>query len=441
MHECWSVEELLEELSKKNRGFPCSADDIDLIEGPKEFFEELCRRIDTAKRRVSLSVLYFGTGQRETELRRRLLEALRRGVEVRIYMDEGRGLRGSKHQKDCVSFFDDLRDDGLKIFLVPSPGRHGLYGMVLPDRINELVGVYHAKAMIFDDEIIVTGANIGDTYLHSRIDRYYVFRVPDLVEQFSGFFRALEPFCFEPFNPEAERDESLGSKKREKGLAEAILSWTRPRNTGFAELDPPRTGHDTVLYFSAQFKDIVTHDFETMLKVLKTRGDLRLSTAYINFPAEYTEAMLNRPANFAPNVLMAASSANSFKTDRGVEKYICLSYEYNALRFTKQTPAATVQQWVPPEAGMSFHAKGLWLDTHRQNGSPLSFSVVGSSNHGMRANTRDLEASVTIATENPDLRRRFRDETTRLWAHAQPLNFKPPTCVTRMIGPVVRSFF
>lgn len=46
---------------------------------------------------------------------------------------------------------------------------------------SEIVGVHHMKIYIFDDDIIVTGANLSHSYFTYRQDRYIHFRsTPEL---------------------------------------------------------------------------------------------------------------------------------------------------------------------------------------------------------------------------------------------------------------------
>ena len=42
--------------------------------------------------------------------------------------------------------------------------------------IGEILGVYHAKACVFDDATLLTGANLSEEYFRSRQDRYVVVR-------------------------------------------------------------------------------------------------------------------------------------------------------------------------------------------------------------------------------------------------------------------------
>lgn len=40
--------------------------------------------------------------------------------------------------------------------------------------LSELFGVHHIKAQIFDDTVILTGANLSETYFTNRKDWYFV---------------------------------------------------------------------------------------------------------------------------------------------------------------------------------------------------------------------------------------------------------------------------
>lgn len=47
---------------------------------------------------------------------------------------------------------------------------------LLPPRVSEVVGVSHLKCYMFDDDIMISGANISNTYFSIRQDRYYLVR-------------------------------------------------------------------------------------------------------------------------------------------------------------------------------------------------------------------------------------------------------------------------
>ena len=42
--------------------------------------------------------------------------------------------------------------------------------------MSEVIGVSHLKAYVFDDDVLISGANLSTTYFTKRQDRYYLFR-------------------------------------------------------------------------------------------------------------------------------------------------------------------------------------------------------------------------------------------------------------------------
>ncbi|KAK2078665.1 hypothetical protein QBZ16_003505 [Prototheca wickerhamii] len=69
---------------------------------------------------------------------------------------------------------------------------------VLPPRVREIMGVQHIKAFVFDDDVIITGANISSTYLSTRQDRYLIFRqTPQLASCVRHLLGAISVHSFQ----------------------------------------------------------------------------------------------------------------------------------------------------------------------------------------------------------------------------------------------------
>lgn len=67
-----------------------------------------------------------------------------------------------------------------RVFVVlyepPIMRHHSLFlSRILPERINEALGVQHMKIYIFDDNVILSGANLSDWYFENRHDRWVIF--------------------------------------------------------------------------------------------------------------------------------------------------------------------------------------------------------------------------------------------------------------------------
>lgn len=86
----------------------------------------------------------------------------------------------------------------MEIYLYHTPDLRGFLKSVMPNRYNEIVGVQHIKAYIFDDDIVMSGfasssssilwllliavssflqnnrANLSESYFSNRQDRYII---------------------------------------------------------------------------------------------------------------------------------------------------------------------------------------------------------------------------------------------------------------------------
>lgn len=47
---------------------------------------------------------------------------------------------------------------------------------VLPPRVREVVSVCHLKIYLFDDDVLLTGANLSNDYFSHRQDRYILIK-------------------------------------------------------------------------------------------------------------------------------------------------------------------------------------------------------------------------------------------------------------------------
>jgi phosphatidylserine/phosphatidylglycerophosphate/cardiolipin synthase-like enzyme len=114
-------------------------------------------------------------------------------------------------------------------------------------RWREATGVWHMKLYIFDDTLVISGANLSDTYFTNRQDRYVVFRnARALCDYYSDFLHATckTPSGFElpdsknkPF--EASQWKTLMSSHNEIGKARRHLDpFMQPAQTS---LDPEQT--------------------------------------------------------------------------------------------------------------------------------------------------------------------------------------------------------
>lgn len=83
-----------------------------------------------------------------------------------------------------------------KVFLYTPVLSENLVTQFLPPRWNEVLSVYHIKSYIFDDNMIISGANLSNDYFTSRIDRYVLFEnCPELINYYNEYFSLLSGYC------------------------------------------------------------------------------------------------------------------------------------------------------------------------------------------------------------------------------------------------------
>lgn len=76
--------------------------------------------------------------------------------------------------------------DRAAVSLYHTPDLTGFKKFVLPPRWDETVGLQHMKVYLFDDTLILSGANLSQDYFDQRQDRYVVFRgAGDLADYFA----------------------------------------------------------------------------------------------------------------------------------------------------------------------------------------------------------------------------------------------------------------
>jgi len=144
----------------KLRCFAVRPQRVQILSTPKAFYDSLVERCDAATTRVTLSALYWGTDPLAADLAEAVARAARRGVVVNVTLDAARAGRRDKDGRTSVDALAGVAAAGGDVNLVDASGRRGLVG--------EILGVYHAKACVFDGATLLTGANLSEEYFSTR---------------------------------------------------------------------------------------------------------------------------------------------------------------------------------------------------------------------------------------------------------------------------------
>lgn len=372
---------------------PIKAKDISIINEPRLFYKYILHRIQTINTRLALSALYLGTGSKETALVQTIQERIQQenGLKVNFVMDANRANRRDAEGKSSVSILEEISNfDNVKLNLVDTnPSNFKISNIFQQFRkFNEILSTYHSKFLVFDDDVVVTGANLSKSYFETRQDRYMVIGGSKLLSDY--LFQLLDKIN-QPSKP--------------------IRSVVRKHNTDYVIQSTEDS--DTYVIPLNQHGPSNLDDIEDFLKFLNLNlpeeARVYMSTGYFN-PSPTADQMR------ICSVLAPSEASNGFFGGRGLLKYVPRIYSAIQNLYIHTHSKCKLFLYNKPE--WTFHAKGLWVegleDTH--------IHLIGSSNFNCRSSSRDFETQLAILTNNKDLIEKLRAERVALWRDTVQVN-------------------
>ena len=134
----------------------------------------------------------MGTGIFEEHLVRQIEKSLERNANLRFRMiiDEARGTRHTKMTNGYICSSDLLNE--IKASNVNRDIEVGLLSantaITNSKMLKEVLGVHHCKFAVFDNSVVLTGANLEEQYFTTRRDRYWVINnVPELADYLEDY--------------------------------------------------------------------------------------------------------------------------------------------------------------------------------------------------------------------------------------------------------------
>lgn len=429
--------------------FHVRPEQISFLASPTQYYEFLKESIASATRKIYLSSLYIGTDELERRLIQMLGEQLAlRGssLEAHVHLDYFRGSRG--HPNSSASLLLSLLAEHSSMLRVSMfrCSRHWGWQSVLPSRWNEMFGLSHMKVCVFDDTVLVTGANLSKSYFTNRADRYVCIRNhPELASFFVDLMRTVGDISCRL---------TLSNSNALTVLPPVVaMSDSSTHLHQFIDRHAHAHGHDsreqgsTIVIPTLQMAPCgVRQDEGTLKELFRWMDDNHptvqptFSTGYFNLaPASLHTLFATRNIKQPWRILISSPEANGFFGAKGPAGHIPHLYRALELEFLQQTNRARLPVNERGEEavyeyrreGWTFHAKGIWLDS-----SDLMVAVAGSSNFGHRSFERDLEAQLTIVTDDPTLMQRIRTDRESFFAHARLVSAQD---ITRSDAPSMCS--
>ncbi|KAH6942090.1 hypothetical protein HPB50_000665 [Hyalomma asiaticum] len=463
-------------------GFTISGDNVTVLHEPSQFYEQLKKLTASASKRIVLASLYLGNGELEKDLASILktfnLIATRRNVEIRVLLDYTRGSRGEINSRTLLmpllqEFGAPSTSTGdhsehvepssqVQVALYHSPRLRGLIRWLLPARWNETLGLSHLKVYLFDDTLILSGANLSDQYFRNRQDRYVVFRdCPHLSDYFSRVVQTVSSFSLQlqgddtvSVHPSFNIHPFQGDQQEFVSAANQRLSnLIKPNRDMAPEQSRGGASADTWVFPLLQMAPLgITQDQEVTERLLAhapAQSTLRLATGYFNLTERYSDIILNNQSSRF-DLLVASPKVNGFYGAEGISGVIPTVYTLLLRQFFQRIGPShghvKVGEYERPQ--WTFHGKGLWL---WRDGHPWPcLSLIGSPNfvNFGQVSYQDLEAQVAIVTTNEKLQRQLNHEQQRLYDLAAPVSlatFQNPSrhvpFWVRLLLPLFRPLF
>lgn len=309
------------------------------------------------------------------------------------------------------------------------------------------------KLYVIDDNLIISGANLSDTYFTNRQDRYVLIRdSPNLCNYFDDLIKTISNFSMHlnangefSLNPNWDHDPRKYSH-RKRFLVDA-RNQVKHLNDKYCSLveDFQTKSKDSLVCPLLNMKSLGINDEEkfttNLLKNNPLRSTLKIATGYFNLTSKYQKIICSRPNKYPISILMASEQANGFHNGSGILRYIPLIYTYYLGKFLKLIRNDdSLSLFYYDRPGWSFHAKGIWASNRE-----YYLTLVGSTNFGYRSVYRDNEAQIIIATSDKQLSQAFDQEYQDLLSQSRPVKSSQDLPLVpfwvRTIAALFRSYF
>ncbi|XP_062031632.1 CDP-diacylglycerol--glycerol-3-phosphate 3-phosphatidyltransferase, mitochondrial [Lepus europaeus] len=466
--------------------FGVSSSHVRVLSSPAEFFELMKGQIKVAKRRVVMASLYLGTGPLEQELVDCLESTLEKSLQakfpsdlkVSILLDFTRGSRGRKNSRTMLLPLLQKFPEQVRVSLFHTPNLRGLLRLFIPERFNETIGLQHIKVYLFDNSVILSGANLSDSYFTNRQDRYVFLQdCADVADFFTELVEAVGDVSLQlqgddtvqvvdgmvhPYKGDraafckAAHERVMGvinsARVRQQQLHAQTFHGDPLLTQDAAAAGDRRPAPDTWIYplvqmkpFEIQIDEIVT---ETLLTEAERGARVYLTTGYFNLTQAYMDLVLGTRAEY--QILLASPEVNGFFGAKGVAGAIPAAYVHIERQFYSEVCSLGQQERVQLQEywrkGWTFHAKGLWL--YLAGSSLPCLTLIGSPNFGYRSVHRDLEAQIAIVTESRALQQQLHQEQQQLYLRSGVVSsatFEQPSrqvkLWVKMVTPLIKNFF
>ena len=433
-------------------GFRLPASSIRVLDSPQAFHDTLVQLAKGARSRVRLAALYLGCQGKEATLLSALGDAVASSpaLDVLTLFDHSRGCRGEVPAAVHMHSLASTAPSRVQAAFFSHPKLSEAPFRYLGSKWRETIGVQHMKAYVFDNTVVVSGANLSNDYFTDRADRYWVFEdAPSFADWVAELLEGVAQHSVRLRVGGAGGDAVAALRQAAHPLARPsqrrALADTLQASMEALPPPPPvdSLSDSAVVFPTLQLASVGVRADEAVTHALLSQGfpslPLHVSTGYFNLTPSYQKALLARPG--PATVLTAAPVANGFTGAAGPAGAIPQAYTEFLREFLTAAAGAgrdDVHAREYARAGWTFHAKGLWAragpgsitaaaptntasaavnlaHAGAKAGHEVCLTAVGSPNYGVRSVQRDLELGLGIVTGHAGLAQAVEGERAGLF--------------------------
>lgn len=342
----------------------------------------------------------------------------------------------------------------VEISMFHTPTLYGIRKALIPRRFDEGWGLQHMKLYGFDDEIILSGANLSNDYFTDRQDRYHVFSSTELTRFYERLHDAITSVSYSMTISDTHSGYTLSWQSRtcpeptrypkayRKYTSNLLRELVRPRflNQCQFTFDKPPS---TIIYPLVQMTPLLGPNQSTeqpcvnavldMLSQSDHRDTIWHFTAgYFNVFDDYRSRLLKALGN--GTIITASPDANGFYRSPGPSGMLAAAYTLLSKRFLEDVQKAgksssiRIEEWRRGSFGTpgrwTYHAKGLWIQPSSSETLAPSLTFLGSSNLTRRSQSLDLEATAILITADRNLQTELATEVTNLQSNSAQVSIK-----------------
>ncbi|EFA82052.1 phosphatidylglycerophosphate synthase 1 [Heterostelium album PN500] len=434
--------------SSQGPAFAVDPANIEFIREPDDFYNHLIEGVKRATKRITFASLYLGTGKQEKQLVSEMIAACERNPELKIHilLDGLRGTRESPGETPAsakvssATMLQPLYDqfpERVTISLYHTPDLNGLLKKMLPPRVNETIGVNHLKTYVFDNDLMMSGANLSKDYFTNRQDRYvWIYRTESIATFFDRVVATVGTISYHlgskgavqlasgSLDPVAQSaDFKLLAEKRLAALIQPNTFYL-PNNSKQSLSSPfDAPTKSTWIFPTIQMGPFnIRHDevlTSYIFENVPADSKFYITSPYFNLTKNYLNLILSGKPQL--DIITCSPEANGFFGAKGLSSAVPDCYAIIERRFLERVVDSGNEERIKVDeyirSKWTYHAKGLWITAQQQ--SLPSVTLIGSPNFGSRSVEKDLEAQMIILTQDKSLQQKMEDERTYLWQDTQ----------------------